>query len=200
MKSKIILIRHGETVWNREGRKQGHGDSELTAKGKQQAKAIGKTLLNSGLLDDEYQVVCSPLGRTRSTAEIICAQAQIPSDKIRFEKLLMESDHGDWEGMTASEIEAKYPGQMDERRRDHWNYRFPSGESYADLMIRVDRWLGAGKMEGTTIVVTHDMMSRVIRKQLLRRSVNECLSLKHNQNEYFILSDGCVLRQQADVD
>lgn len=200
IESKIILIRHGETVWNREGRKQGHGDSALTAKGEQQAKAIGNALLNSGLLDDESRIVCSPLGRTKSTAEIICAEAHIGDDKIEFEKRLMESDHGEWEGMTTSEIEAKYPGQLAERKHNHWTYRFPKGESYADLETRVGAWLGAGKMEGTTIVITHDMMSRVIRKKILGCTEEECLSLKHPQNEYFILSGGTVLRQQVSMD
>ncbi|MFK7805696.1 MAG: histidine phosphatase family protein [Anaerolineae bacterium] len=200
MKLQIILIRHGETVWNREGRKQGHGDSALTPKGEQQAKAIGKDLLHSGLLEGKFEVICSPLGRTKSTAEIVCAEAQIATENIEFEKRLMESDHGEWEGMTANEIEAKYPGQLAERKRNHWAYRFPKGESYADLAIRADSWLDSVNIEGTTIVITHDMMSRVLRKQFLGSTIAECLSMRHHQNEYFILSGGSVLRKQVSLD
>lgn len=97
----IILIRHGETVLNREGRKQGRSDSGLTAKERSQAKMIGVALASSELLDGDFRIVCSPLGRTRSTAELVCVHAGIAADMLEYEDLLMEPDHGDWEGMTA---------------------------------------------------------------------------------------------------
>ena len=183
----IVLIRHGETEWNCEGRKQGRGDSDLTAKGRNQAKLIGIALLNSGILSNEFRIICSPLGRTRTTAELICDQANIAKSKIEFDDVLMESDHGDWEGKTIDEIEKEYPGAISKRLKDQWNVRFPRGESYGDLECRIQGWLDGINKDETTIVITHDMISRVIRKVYLGCSVNQCLAFRHSQNTYYTL-------------
>ena len=71
----ILICRHGQTEWNLESRKQGWLDSELTELGKSQAKAI-QFGLKTFCREKKFKVICSPLGRVRSTAKIALADAR----------------------------------------------------------------------------------------------------------------------------
>lgn len=110
--SKICLVRHGETEWNRLGRLQGQTDVVLNETGKIQAKAVGEYL-------KQYEwsyVYSSPLRRANETARII-AKA-IGLSVIKTDKAFMERNYGKAEGMTPEERTAlfpdrKYPGQED---------------------------------------------------------------------------------------
>ena len=195
----LYLIRHGQTIWNREGRKQGHGDPPLTAVGREQARAAGRFLAKSLIAENECKIFCSPLGRAISTAEIICEQAAIPSGQINTTPLLMEADHGDWEGLTSDEIESKHPGALKDRKADHWNYRFPSGESYRDVAIRVERWAVSVRGCPQAVVVTHEMVSRCIRGCYLKLAPMDCLGLDHPQDTVFILEGGSVIEHRCVV-
>jgi len=196
-KNKIVLIRHGQTEWNVAGRRQGHGDSPLTSLGRQQAHAIGKSLYESRVLKLNTDIVCSPIGRAVATADLICRVASIPAREIELDSRLKEVDHGGWEGLTKDQIELKYPGEIEKRLANHWNYVFPNGESYQALSIRVKDWLSTISNRLTVVVVTHDMVSRVIRKEYLGLTQSECLSLHHNQSGYFILERGKCSRYEV---
>ena len=98
----ILLVRHGETDWNLERRWQGHIDRPLNDVGRAQARALADRL------DSEpfAAVYSSDLARARETAEIVAAAHGLP---VHLDPRLREADVGEWSGLTADEIERRYP-------------------------------------------------------------------------------------------
>src|SRR5882672_4046186 len=99
----IYLVRHGETVWNAAGRQQGHLDSALTVKGVGQARSAGRALRRVLVNVRGVTVETSPLGRTRRTAALLCAELDIAASAIAVSPLLIEHDFGAWQGLTFAE-------------------------------------------------------------------------------------------------
>jgi broad specificity phosphatase PhoE len=188
----IYLVRHGETEWNREGRRQGRSDSPLTLRGRAQAVAVARAL--RPLLEDAERVTieCSPLGRTSVTARILLRELHLPEHALVRAPLLAELDHGDWEGLTHGEIEERFPGALAERERDKWRYALPGGESYATGQERARRWLAARKPGETVVAVTHEMLSRALRGAYAELSPAETLALAHPHERVFRLRGGRV--------
>jgi broad specificity phosphatase PhoE len=122
----LLLVRHGETDWNRERRYQGHADTSLNEEGRRQAVELAE-LLRGERLDAVYT---SPLRRASETASII---ADLLGLKARVLEELREIDVGDWQGMTVDEVQTRYPDQLDVAWRSGW----PNGESHAELDARV---------------------------------------------------------------
>src|SRR5712692_8153285 len=101
----IFLVRHGETEWNRARRYQGWSDSPLTERGIAQAKAIGHRL--RALPEAaSAEIVASPIGRARRTAEII-AECLGRTAPLRFDERLREISIGAWDGLDRREIRAR---------------------------------------------------------------------------------------------
>jgi broad specificity phosphatase PhoE len=126
MPTTLLLVRHGETDWNRERRYQGHADTPLNEAGRAQAVALAK-LLRPEQLDAVYT---SPLLRASETAGILAASFGL---EARVLDALREIDVGDWQGMTVDEVRAQYPEQIDVAWRTGW----PNGETHAELDARV---------------------------------------------------------------
>ena len=122
-KSTLLIIRHGETVWNAEHRFQGHGDSPLTETGRNQVAALGRRMkaINFDAL------VSSDLGRTRQTASII---ADFTGHAVQFDNRLRERNYGVLEGLTVPEIREKHSGVYDKFNTDDPDYILPGGESH----------------------------------------------------------------------
>lgn len=102
----IVLLRHGESVGNAELRWQGRADYPLTEKGRQQAQALANRWL-----DEKRQfnwIVTSPLSRARETAEIIGAALNLP---IEIDPIWMERNIGQVDGLTAEEVNQRYPNR-----------------------------------------------------------------------------------------
>jgi broad specificity phosphatase PhoE len=95
----LLLVRHGETDWNRDGRWQGHSDTHLNDVGRAQASRVARELA------DVDVVYSSDLARARETAEIIAA---VLGRDVRLDPRLRERSFGAWEGLTAPEIEAGF--------------------------------------------------------------------------------------------
>ena len=124
----LILARHGETDWNKNGLLQGSSDfAKLNNVGKKQAKALGKALLKFNV-DIIYS---SPLKRASETAEII---NKILKKEIVFDDALKERGWGDWEGRDAA-VEFLRLEKMDIRTR--FNFMPPNGESWKEFEIRL---------------------------------------------------------------
>ena len=100
--TRLLVVRHGETVWNKQLRFQGHGDSHLTESGRAQARALGQRLKNIPF--DE--LIASDLGRTKETAALIAAAT---GHEIQTDSRLRERNYGVLEGLTFSEIKSRYP-------------------------------------------------------------------------------------------
>src|SRR5438132_5986301 len=107
--SRMFLALHGQTEWNRDGRVQGQLDSPLTEHGRRQAVTAARILGGQNLVSGTFEIVCSPLGRTRETARIIAAELGFDVSAIRSDERLREVSLGQWDGHTRAEIEARWP-------------------------------------------------------------------------------------------
>ena len=194
MERKLFLLRHGETVWNRENRMQGFRDVPLTRNGVDEATRMGRAL--AGYLDGhaDYRVVASPLSRCRQTAALVCEEIGYQYDACQFCDALEEVNLGEWEGRTWDEVDARYPGELARRRADHWDHVPPGGESYATMSMRVIAWLDAEWDEQPLVVVTHGGVGRVIRGYYAKLPPNEAADLEVPQDAFYLLSDGRVAR------
>jgi probable phosphoglycerate mutase len=122
-KTTLLIIRHGETVWNAEQRFQGHGDSPLTATGRDQVTALGRRLEAI----DFDTIISSDLGRTQQTASII---ADFTGHAVEFDSRLRERNYGVLEGLTVEEIKARHSKVFDQLMTDDPDYILPGGESH----------------------------------------------------------------------
>jgi probable phosphoglycerate mutase len=168
----VYLARHGQTLWNTQGRRQGQLDSPLTALGREQVQRNAK-LLAAEPID---AVFASPLGRARESAQVLAASFGLPVVVLGE---LGEVDHGEFAGLTRAEIESAYPGQLDARDRDKYGYRFPGGESYADADLRARRALALVADSGARrpLLVSHEMIGRMLLKNLAGLSGEDALRL-----------------------
>jgi len=185
----ILLVRHGETEWNRERRYQGWSDSPLTARGLAQAEAIGRYLC---IHPDAHgaTIVASPIGRARRTAEIIRERLG-RSEPLVFEDRLRELSFGSWDGLRRSEIAALRPGIFDGEGYHEWYFATPDGETYEIFAGRVGAWL-AETGNGPLIVVTHGVVTRVLRGLYAGLPRAEAMRLSVPQDRIFRLADGRI--------
>ncbi len=155
MATVILLARHGETEWNREGRIQGHLDPPLNDRGREQARELAARLEREGI-DTLY---ASDLRRALETAEIVSTALGMP---LRIEERLKEIDVGSWQGLTRDEVKSRFP---DAHRRwlegeAPWN----EGDTYEALAARVLPALvelAERHAEGLVVAVTHGGPVRV---------------------------------------
>ncbi|EME68776.1 fructose-2,6-bisphosphatase [Paramagnetospirillum caucaseum] len=190
----IILVRHGETRWNREGRVQGHGDSPLTPKGAAQARAYGQRMREILGERDQWRVVSSPLGRCAQTTGILCEVAGLDFRSVIFDGRLREVHTGDWSGLPKAELAARHPGMLEGEGLDHWVFRCPGGESHGALAARLADWL-AGLVPGEKlVVVSHGIAGRVLRGLYLGGDPDQALRGDSPQDALFLMAKGCIER------
>jgi alpha-ribazole phosphatase len=128
--TRFVLIRHGETDWNKEGRYQGHTDVPLNAKGREQAEAMAEALKNRPL----QAIYASDLQRARDTAEILAAATGAP---MHVDPRLREIDLGEWEGRLSADIQKTDMDLLTRRRVDPLDTFPPGGEGVRQVMARV---------------------------------------------------------------
>ena len=126
--TELLLVRHGETDWNRDRRFQGHADEPLNDAGREQARALADQLAGERI-DFVYT---SDLVRARETAEIVAAR--VGADVVVLSEL-REIDVGDWEGLTWPEIEEQHPEGA--RAWHEHGHGWTSGETYDQLGERI---------------------------------------------------------------
>lgn len=182
---RLFLARHGQTEWNLERRLQGQLDSPLTPDGMLQAERTASRLGDAGILT----VCSSPLGRALHTAVII-------ADRLGAEVVevpeLAELHHGDMAGMTWEEIDEAFPAAREERAANRYGWAFPGGESYAQARARARRALSAcgWASEGTPLLVSHEMIGRMLRAELRGLDAVGALALRHPHGVVFELEHG----------
>ena len=192
----IYLARHGETVWNRDGRFQGRLDSPLTARGLDQARRMGETLALHIERSERagWTLVASPLGRAQHTARIIAGILGLAAAGIESEARLAEVDIGSWAGLDMEEIEACSPGALDGATRHDWHFRAPDGESHAAMTERIAAFLAAAAGRERLIVVAHGVTGRILRGLYLALPSAAALGLEAPQDAIFRLSGGAAER------
>jgi 2,3-bisphosphoglycerate-dependent phosphoglycerate mutase len=121
--TEFVLVRHAETVWNREGRIQGQLDSPLSARGIEQARLLARRLQK-----ESFDVlVSSDLARARRTAETIAAGTG--HAVVLVDARLRERDYGIFQGLTLAEAEAEHPAAYAAYRNETLAEAIPGGES-----------------------------------------------------------------------
>jgi broad specificity phosphatase PhoE/ribonuclease HI len=158
------LLRHGETPLSAERRFAGRGDIPLTETGLAQARAAAQRLASRGPVD---RIVTSPLQRARRTADEVAAATGAP---VEVDDGWMETDFGEWEGLSFGEAMERWPDEVSAWLKDS-SVAPPGGESFDETGHRVlaalDRVL-AGGPAGTVVVVSHvTPMKTVLRHALL---------------------------------
>lgn len=148
---RLILVRHGETVWNAERRLQGHADAPLSPRGIEQARRAA-TFFTEGQAPS--LVVSSDLSRARHTTELLGFTEFTTDARLR------EMDLGDWTGRWIEEIEAADRGAYREWRLG--SYTPPRGERWEQFRERVGAALGDAmdRADGDVLVVAHEGVVR----------------------------------------
>ena len=184
------ILRHGQTHWNQKKIKQGQSDSSLTNLGKQQAVTAGQIIAKYLANTSTYQVFVSPLGRTVQYSKEFF-RAFNPTNPIIYEPLLMEHHFGSWEGLTSQEIDYRFPGEQQKREQNKWKYVIEGGESYEKIYTRASIFLERYKDYPNKIIITHEMISKVIRGLIFNMDPNEIIGLSHSNNEIFMCDTTC---------
>ena len=173
--SRIILIRHGETNWNKEGRFQGQIDIPLNDKGKEQASKASKYL-------DEIKFTkafSSPMKRPYETAKIILKNNNIEIEKIES---FLEINHGLWEGKLENEIENTWPELLKDWHEKPESVTMPGGESIKEVSERaISAWdliCKTQKENDTTLVVAHDAVNKTLICHILGLSYSDIWMIK----------------------
>ena len=156
---RLILVRHGESEWNRISRYQGQEDAPLSELGLQQADALAHRLANEKL-DVIYS---STLQRAKRTAEAI-AQFH-PAAPFVEDDAVLEIHHGDWQGLLALEVRAQFGAGLDEWRSYPTRSQMPNGESFSNILKRTLNFrerIQALHPDETVLVSTHDVVVKIL--------------------------------------
>ena len=162
----LYLLRHGETMWNREHRFQGALDSPLTERGQAQARRYGLAL-RQVLGETAPALVASPLGRAVSTMRLACAAAGWAADACRLDPDLRELSFGVFDGLTRAEIRDFAALEAGQASGDSFFFHCPGGESWDGLVQRID--LARHRLDPAcdTVVFLHSMSGKVLRGRCL---------------------------------
>lgn len=155
VETRVLLVRHGQSTWNAEGRWQGSADPPLSVLGEHQARAAGEAVEQLGV----QRVVTSDLERARRTGELLSPDGM----PIAVDAALRERHAGEWEGLSREEIEAGYPGFLAAHRSP------PGFEDDETLLARVLPAVGALLGDPTadvTLVVAHGGVIRTLERHL----------------------------------
>ena len=158
---RLLLVRHGETDWNRETRFQGRIDVPLNDNGREQARKAA-LFLKDVPLDFAFS---SPMVRPKETAQIILQHH--PKLQLELRDGLREISHGLWEGKLEAEIEQTYPGELHRWRTVPASIQMPEGENLRQVWERaVDAWQtileSVASQTQTGLVVAHDATNKVL--------------------------------------
>jgi len=153
----VYYIRHGETSWNAEGRLQGAQDIALNGRGRQQATHAGRILAGLIARDGHDKAalpfVSSPLGRARSTMELMRRVLELPVDDYSLDNRLREIGYGVWEGSTLTEMQVADPELYARRLTAKWTLAPEGGETYASVQLRMRNWYDSLLVD--TVAVAH---------------------------------------------
>jgi len=162
-KRSIYICRHGESEMNVSG--QIGGDSNLSPRGREFSERLGKFVSDQNL-ENKLSVWTSELRRTHQTAQIA---------GLNYEpwKALNEIDAGVCEGLSYEEIKAKYPTEYAQRRENKYYYRYPMGESYYDLVVRLEPVIMELERSENVLVVCHQAVVRCLLAYFQNLTVEE---------------------------
>jgi probable phosphoglycerate mutase len=150
---RVLLVRHGQSTWNADGRWQGQADAPLSELGQEQARSAAAAVERLG----PVRLVTSDLARARRTADLLVP----PGIDVEVDASWRERDAGEWTGLTRPEIDERFPGWLAE-------HRSPPGFEGDDALLErtlpaLDRLLD-GDEPGPFLVVTHGGVIRTLER------------------------------------
>jgi probable phosphoglycerate mutase len=157
--TQIILVRHGQTEWNRVERFRGRADVPLNDTGLAQAEATGRRVAS---VWQPSAVYSSPLSRAVKTADAIAGHFNLP---VQVHPGLTDIDYGEWQGLAPEEARQHWPDEVDAWFHRPHEARIPGGETLEALRQRLMATLNelASRHAGQTIVlVGHTVINRII--------------------------------------
>jgi probable phosphoglycerate mutase len=157
--TRVVLVRHGQTEWNRVERFRGRVDVPLNATGLAQAAATGRRVAAEWT---PVVVYSSPLGRAVATAEAIAGHFDLP---VQQHAGLADIDYGQWHGLTPDEVRARWPEVFDAWYHRPHTARIPGGETLADLRVRgmaLVEDVCARHAGQTVVLIGHTVINRAI--------------------------------------
>lgn len=149
-----ILIRHGESLSNREGRVQGQADIKLSDTGRQQAAAVALWCKSQSFRNQSFELWSSPLCRARETAEVIGRAIGLP---VQLEDKLVELNAGVFQGHLWDDLADQFPEDVARWRSGDVDFQIPGGESRRQLAERGRHALQflSGRPVDSMIIVAH---------------------------------------------
>ena len=177
---ELLLLRHGETEWNREGRFQGSADSVLTPRGREQAASLGRLLAGQGAGPGTHDAFASPQPRALETAWIALSPLGLEAVP---DPRLAEIGMGCWTGLRRAEIAARWPGPEEEPVLAFYA-RCPDGERLGDVAARARGVLN--ELRRPSVVVTHGITLRLLCAMALGGTVEDAEGIRVPQ--------GCLVR------
>lgn len=146
----IYFVRHGESTFNLEKRFAGWSDCPLTAKGNEQAREVSQRIKEFKKIS---KIVSSDLLRAYDTALAMGTTLNLP---VTVDERLREVHLGDWEGLTMDDLERESSELLETWFSDPTQFRYPGGESIADMLVRVEDSIETHLKDcDTLLVVAH---------------------------------------------
>lgn len=170
LNNPVLIVRHGETEWKRQGRTQGQDDSPLTETGVAQVHEL------SGKLRDHCfdLIITSPLGRTMQTTNILAGALNIAT--IQQSPALQERHEGVLQGLTKEDQRQKFPDLFDTEGHFIHNANIPKGESLSTFLKRVQKGLqeiATLSISQNVLVVTHSGVMQAIEAHIKQIPFND---------------------------
>jgi phosphoserine phosphatase len=187
---RLLLVRHGETDWNRQGRFQGQIDVPLNPTGHQQAQQAAEFLKSEPI----NFAVSSPMLRPKETAEAILQHH--PQVTLAFQSDFCEISHGTWEGKLEAEIAQEYAQELEQWRTQPEVVQMPEGENLQQVWDRaIAAWnelVESARSEdrGTTqvgLVVAHDAINKVILSHVVGAGAEKFWSFKQGNGAVSVI-------------
>ena len=186
----LYLVRHGESLFNVEDRIG--GDSPLSPRGRSFAKSLAAFMATKKTGSEPLAIWTSRLRRTIETGDAL------EGEKRTF-RSLDEIDAGDCDGLTYAEVRRRYPEEFALRAKDKLNYRYPRGESYADLIQRLDRMIiEIERHDAPILIIGHQGVLRALYAYLMDTPPRDCPHLPmplHTVVELIPNAYGCEERR-----
>ena len=201
---RLLLVRHGETEWNRQTRFQGQIDVPLNDNGRQQAQKAGEFLQQVAI---DF-AVSSSMVRPKETAEIILGQH--PSVKLELQDGLREISHGLWEGKLETEIEQEFPGELQRWRLVPAEVQMPEGENLQQVWERsVAAWQSIVQAASENqlkivLVVAHDATNKTLLCHILGLSLENFWNFRQGNGAVSVIDypsglDGLPVLQAMNI-
>jgi broad specificity phosphatase PhoE len=175
-KLELILVRHGETDWNKENYFRGHEDVKLNATGIAQADAVAEALKGKVF----EAIYSSTLKRALVTARRIALPHEI---EVRERPALLDINYGAWQGMKESAVAEKYPPLYERWQKTPWKVKFPGGDSVKKVWKRVNTGLREILFlhgTGSVVFVSHRIPLKMMTTYLLGKHLDEFDTVIHD--------------------